>query len=119
MKLRDAMVLWTPKNWQSETAGQVVVIRHGDIEQTERYAALRRHAGASGAEWEVRDDAQRALALFMLIDQLVRRDGLDPAKVSEALLEVDEYREYVIRSEGLFWNLYYGSAPEVINSAPI
>jgi hypothetical protein len=107
MKMKDADVIWTPMfaasvlkeypGLASPNAGDVRVERHlSGWQRTDGD----RWMGATGlgemGEVPTKDDPiKQLLAIFILFNTLVVRDGIDPLRAHAAFLAIDEYRRTI------------------------
>jgi hypothetical protein len=93
MKAHEALIAWTPTFRDSPTAGQVAVgTLRGGHEWTKPYTTS--GGAAYTATRQLRGEAS-ALMLFIEFHTIVVRDGLDPQKVHQAFLKIDEYAERI------------------------
>lgn len=97
VRITEADVIWTPARYDGPEAGSVRVERH--LSGWERTDGDRWMPAASlGAMGEVStkgDPIKQLLAMFLLFNTVVVRDGIDPQRAHRAFLEIDEYRKAI------------------------
>jgi hypothetical protein len=96
MELVDAVVAWTPPFWaaQTETGGQV---RVGPLKHSNWKRAFTMTDGAVFTNWRGLPKLERELLMFVIFNQIVIRDGIDPKAAHNAFFEIDEYRRLIAR----------------------
>ena len=99
MKYRDCMIAWTPddvaRRKYDAMAGCVEVGPHPDLTGwSQKYECT-----TGGCYADVRDSTPDRQVIFMLADfqKLIVGYGLDPMRVHEAFLQIDEYRDVIKR----------------------
>lgn len=96
MKAKDALIAWTPvSNDRLPTKGSVRVgplLRENDADWTSPYAYT---GGAAYTYRRDMDEWQQIAMVFIEYHTLVCRDGMDPKRVHEAFLAIDEYAERI------------------------
>ncbi len=93
MKFADALIAWTPANYESKTAGQIKVgelLRDGQADWTKPYAMT---GGAAYAEVRDLKGADATARVFIDYHHIVVRDGLDPRVAHDAFITIDEFAE--------------------------
>ena len=100
MKITEADVLWVPI-WRSEEsdAGDICVRRHGTHSRSQYPNHMWMPATDMGPYGTVHtakmDGTRRLLAMFILFNTVVVRDGIDVKRAHEAFLAIDEYRKTI------------------------
>ena len=97
MKMTEADVVWTPIGAGADTAGSIRVECHGSGWQRTN-GDLWRPATSLGAYGNVptkSDRERQLLAMFILFNTIVVRDGVDVDKAHQAFLAIDEYRQTI------------------------
>jgi hypothetical protein len=107
MKLTEADVIWTPSNAEAPNCGAVRVERHKSGWQRTR-GDLWMPAGALGECGQIdtkRSRERQLLAMFILFNTLVVRDGIDARRAHQAFLGIDEYRMAIspLINTGAWW----------------
>lgn len=95
MKFLETMIAWTPttESW-ADTHYKPGSVRIGPWPDRQRWSdAYAMTEGACDAEMHVLSPVERSLAVFMIFNKLVIRDGLDAEVVHDEFLKLDEYRE--------------------------
>ena len=99
MKYRDCMIAWTPddaaRRKYDTTAGCVKVGPHPDTTGwSHQYECT-----TGSCYTEVKESTPNNQIIFMLTDfqKLIVGYGLDPMRVHEAFLQIDEYRDVIKR----------------------
>jgi hypothetical protein len=98
MKAKDADVVWVPryKGQKSAHVGEVRVEHH--------YSRWQDYPGGNswmpvtyldGGEKAPRGELRKLLGIFIMFNSLVVRDGINPKRVHEAFLMIDEYRRTI------------------------
>jgi hypothetical protein len=107
MKASDADVVWVPRfprEWYEKNGGSAPD-NEGSVRVERHLSGWKRtkgdrcspaaNLGYSGARTEM----TAPLAVFILFNTLVVRDGIEPAAAHRAFLEIDEYRQHISREK--------------------
>jgi hypothetical protein len=98
MKANDVILLWTPPNVgdpkYAKTRGQVMLRPRQDMFSDPKAPVFAHGCGAALGEFDLDDshimDAKAALLAHF--HRLTIRDGMDPARVHQALLDIEEWQ---------------------------
>jgi hypothetical protein len=100
MKMTEADVVWVPDHeWNSDAPnrGAVRVERHGSHWQRtpdDRWMPAT-SLGAMGQGKTKDDPIKQLLAMFILFNTLIVRDGISVANAHAAFIAIDEYRKTI------------------------
>lgn len=95
MKLLESMIAWTPTTgaW-AEPPYKPGSVRIGPWPDKQRWSdAYAMTEGACDAEIRKSSPIEQSLAVFMIFNKMVIRDGIDAEVAHEEFLKLDEYRE--------------------------
>ncbi len=95
MKAKDALIAWTPPQWDRPTRGQIAV---GPLLSKEDRDWTTPFAMTGGAAWVDRrkmTGLEAKAAVLVDFHTLVIVHGLDPHVVHRAFLAIDEYRDSI------------------------
>jgi len=100
MKMTEADVVWVPdREWNRDAPnrGAVRVERHGSHwQRTEGDRWMPATSLGAMGEIKIKDDrTKQLLAMFILFNTLVVRDGISVANAHAAFCAIDEYREAI------------------------
>jgi len=107
MKMKDADVIWTPvfapsvlKEYRGLAAPGAGCVRvehhHSGWQRTPGDRWMGATCLGEMGEVPTKDDPiKQLLAMFMLFNTLVVRDGINPLRAHEAFLAIDEYRRTI------------------------
>jgi hypothetical protein len=107
MKMKDADVIWTPMFAASviKEYPELAAPDAGHVRIERRHSGWQRTPGdrwmpvislGEMGEVSTKDDpTKQLLAMFILFNTLVIRDGIHPFRAHEAFLEIDEYRQTI------------------------
>lgn len=95
MKMAETDVIWTP-TWSDEpAAGQISTALHCSGWKRTRGDFWMPATSFNYQSAPKDDPIKQLLAMFILFNTIVVRDGLNPKKVHEAFLTIDEYRKTI------------------------
>ena len=99
MKIEDADIVWFPSGYEVRDAPLIRVERHGNGWARNSQAQLEywMPACSLGVMGTVKTDTleKKLLAMFVLFNTIVVRDGVPVGLVHEAFCEIDEYRQAI------------------------
>jgi DNA-binding XRE family transcriptional regulator len=84
--IREAQIIW---DHDGNLDPPVKVMRRGDRDDTRYDASF----GCCNAGWEEMSDVGRLLCLYARMNEVVLKDGVDPAAMHAALSVIPEYRQ--------------------------
>ena len=93
MKAHEALIAWTPADFDSPTAGQVKVGALTIPSGPDWTAPYRFTGGAAFVDRRSWRGDKSVRMLFVEFNTLVVRDGIDPKVAHEAFLAIEEYAE--------------------------